>query len=427
MSSSEVSIIEYEWNLAQRCLEQQNFGHAQSLLRSLLQRFVLNSDLWLKLGVASHGLNQLNDALTCYIHAIRVSESDLSSSDAVMQYCLACLEIGAPDIALLMLNKFSKICDQQPRFCYQRGLAHLSLGQYLHGWSDYEYRFAAGCSRLPKLSMPRWNGRWDMKISSILVVCEQGFGDILQFLRFIPLLRQFFPRIGVLCPQPLARLLEALQISDDVICSNQTALSDYSCFIPLLSIPYALKLHHETDYRLHDAGYGGIESRRLEFAGRPTSSRLRVALNWQGNIEAESPMTTHRERSLQLHDLESIEALHHVDLLCVQHGPVAQQILHSSLKENLMNHRLYHGDFYDLACILDQCDILITNDTSVAHLGGVLGVQTWVALKKFPSWQWGYDDLSSLWYPSVKLFRQVQPFDWSSVMQEMNLCLRQLL
>ena len=226
-------------------------------------------------------------------------------------------------------------------------------------------------------------------------------------------------------PLPLCRLLDALKIFDEVIPAVHDSVISYSCFIPILSIPYLFSLHDEEDYQLLRKSI--IRESLPEQKRKSVCSRLRVALNWQGNIEAESPMATHRERSFQLSDLESVDSLRHVDLVCVQHGSAALQIQHSSLKDNLLGHGFYQGYFYDLACILWQCDILITNDTSAAHLGVLLGVKTWIALKKLSSWQLGYDHSTSLWYPSVKLFRRPRLFAWTSVMQELNDCLHQLL
>jgi hypothetical protein len=192
----------------------------------------------------------------------------------------------------------------------------------------------------------------------------------------------------------------------------------------MLSLPYLLGLFGKDDYHLPSSIR--LASDKLNH-GAWKRGRPRVAINWQGNTEAESPTATHRERSLTLADYEALHSLQQVDLVCVQHGPAAQQIKTSCLSHRLIDQSLEQGDFLALASALIKCDILITNDTSVAHLGGLVGVETWVALKRFPSWQWGYSGWSNLWYPSIRCFRQSRSFDWSSVIQMMDSRLSQML
>lgn len=132
--------------------------------------------------------------------AIRFAGNTTTLSDSLMQYCLACLELGMPEHVIKVINRFSGLCQNQPRFIYQRGLANLSAGNFRQCWSDYEARFDAGCSSLPEIQIPRWDGERSKSQENILIVCEQGFGDILQFLRFMPWIRKVFPVVGILAP-----------------------------------------------------------------------------------------------------------------------------------------------------------------------------------------------------------------------------------
>ena len=125
--------------------------------------------------------------------------------------------------------------------------------------------------------------------------------------------------LASLAPLPLCRLLDALKIFDEVIPAVHDSVISYSCFIPILSIPYLFSLHDEEDYQLLRKSI--IRESLPEQKRKSVCSRLRVALNWQGNIEAESPMATHRERSFQLSDLESVDSLRHVDLVVSSTDP----------------------------------------------------------------------------------------------------------
>tara|TARA_Y100001933_G_scaffold179950_1_gene178408 strand:- start:448 stop:930 length:483 start_codon:yes stop_codon:yes gene_type:complete len=147
-----------------------------------------------------------------------------------------------------------------------------------------------------------------------------------------------------------------------------------------------------------------------------------VALNWSGNQEAESPSLTVRARTVPIEILETIPSFSDVELLSVQFGR-KDELTHSLLSKYL--HPLQdqfdrlNDDLSFTASVLMECDLLITNDTSLAHLGGAMGIPTWVMLKCYPSWQWGYDGDSS-WYQSIRCFRQHRPFDWASVAADVN-------
>ena len=147
-----------------------------------------------------------------------------------------------------------------------------------------------------------------------------------------------------------------------------------------------------------------------------------VALNWCGNQEAESPSLTVRARSVPIEILEAIPALNAVEIVSVQLGR-NDELIRSSLNKNIHPFQdqfdRLNDDLSVTASMLMRCDLLITNDTSLAHLGGAMGIPTWVMLKCYPSWQWGCCG-DSAWYKSVKCFRQHRPFDWASVAVDVN-------
>ncbi|MBM3350103.1 MAG: hypothetical protein FJY58_10490 [Betaproteobacteria bacterium] len=418
---------ERDFLLAICLIRLKRFEESSAFLTELRKNHRDNADLTLKLGVSLHGQDKIYTAQDLYKQSIRNAKSNATLSDAVMQYCLASLELGLPEHVLDIMKKYNFLCQTEARFRYVRGITHLTNKNYKNGWTDYESRFEAGCSTIPNLPMPRWDGiDKDCSQKRLLVVCEQGLGDSLHFLGFVKLLIPIFKNIGVLAPPPLLKLFKELSIFDDVHdMRGLTDLADYHYFIPILSIPLALDLSSferfkapfevSTKFNKNKKNSNAARSRVNSVHKKP-----RIALNWQGNVDAESPITTHRSRSFKVNSLESIQSLCNADLACVQHGPAALDILNSRLCINLESQPCQDMDFVDTANILTNCDFLITCDTSIAHLGGLLGVTTLVALKKHPSWQWGTSNTKSIWYSSMECFRQEQISSWESAMKKID-------
>jgi hypothetical protein len=165
--------VDCDWKRSLYFLRQRKFLEAESVLRRLLHQYPGHSDLLLKLGIACHGLNRLDDASDLYVRSIKSAQSHIAFTDAFMQYCLCCLEQGMPEHVLRLMNKFPLLHKTRARFRYQRALAYLSIGDCRLGWEHYEARFDAGCSQLPRLGLSRWKGAQILGADSILVVAER--------------------------------------------------------------------------------------------------------------------------------------------------------------------------------------------------------------------------------------------------------------
>ena len=172
---------------------------------------------------------------------------------------------------------------------------------------------------------------------------------------------------------------------------------------------------------LFNPGYPSwFDSLRISAGNRPI-----VALNWQGGFEKEGIQSAGmRGRSFEFFDFNAISSLRDCALLSVQVGSGSKQWLNSKLKNYFLPQQQkfdqLDSSFSSTAYLLSHSDLLITNDTSVAHLGGILGVNTWVILKKYPYWQWGEERSDNPWYPSVRCFRQKQLFCWEGAMEQVE-------
>ena len=358
---------------------------------------------------------------------LRARRRDRWFENAVMHYGSLCFELGlalhwlkVSSALAVSFDPSGSIRDRQ--LVAMRGAAKLLVGDFKGGWHDFDARAAVGMSQRIDLPIPRWSADLHGSNERVVLLSDQGFGDLLFSLRFIPLLRQRVASLTLVCDPSVMALMEATGFFDAVCSEQGLNLADFDAWEYLTGLPVALQVAKANEVSTpplvipsHQAPQWCAE---LWEASR---SRPLVALNWQGGKEAENIYAGGiRERSLPVQELDAVAALRDCDLLAVQVGTAAREIHATNLasclapQQSCFDTTPHH--FLKTAAALQACDLLITNDTSVAHLGGCLRVPTWVLLKTHPSWHWGDAGETSLWYDSVRCFRQSIPFDWGSLM-----------
>ena len=258
------------------------------------------------------------------------------------------------------------------------------------------------------------------------MVSEQGLGDTLMFMRYAIALRNQGIAVS-LCAQPnLHTLIQASGIDPSPLTPQQGDQVTDGLWIPLLSVPQHLEVspgnpiitgpYIKTTDEL-SAKWKGI----LSAAERPI-----IGINWQGNPKAEK--TGLRGRSLQLEAFAPIVSGSQSSLLSLQKGFGSEQLQTCSFKDCFVSCQDQINDTWDFletAAIIANCDLVITSDTSVAHLAGGMGKTTWLLLKKVPEWRWGLAGDTSFWYPSMRLFRQQQRGNWDEVIERVAAELQQ--
>ena len=310
--------------------------------------------------------------------------------------------------------------------CYQRALAlkpdyavaHLNrahalliTGQFEEGWHEYEWRFAA--ARYDRnFDRPKWSGE-PFAGETLLVHAEQGFGDTLQFLRYIPMVVERGGRIVFEVPRPLVRLVGATAgISEIIAAGDPLPQFDWHC--PLLSLPQVFKTGISTvpapvPYIAADADRIGSWRERLPKRG------LRIGIAWQGNPNAAADWA----RSLPLPLFAPIAALPEVRLISLQKHDGLDQLesLPTTMQVETLGADFDAGPdaFLDTAAVMMSLDLVIACDTAIAHLAGALGRPIWLLLSHNPDWRWLTERKDSPWYPTARLFRQTQPGDWAGV------------
>jgi hypothetical protein len=291
-----------------------------------------------------------------------------------------------------------------------KGLSSLVTGDFERGWIEYEWRRKAPSARITKRDFPQplWLGKDDIAGKTILFHSEQGFGDTIQFCRYVPLVAARDVHVMIEVEEPLRELMTGLAGATKVIVKGDPLPNfDFQC--PLPSLPLAFKTRLETIPS--SAPYLRVPKQALEYWGAllGTKRSLRIGLAWAGNAKH----VRDRERSMRLRDL--------LPLLDIDATFVSlQKEVRAGDAETLTSCNMLRfgqelGNFSDTAALISQLDLVISVDTSVAHLAGALGKPVWILLTHAPDWRWLLDRDDSPWYPSARLFRQRETREWSSV------------
>ncbi len=298
---------------------------------------------------------------------------------------------------------------------YNRAMAWLCMGDYARGWAEHEWRLRQTDYHQPPMPQPRWDGT-PLAGRTLLVQCEQGLGDTLQFIRYVQLLASQGQKVLVRPQAALVKLLAASGVRN--IVAPGDALPAFDVYALLMSLPYLLKTSLQTiparvPYLSADRQLAADWKARLRALGG-----FCVGICWQGN-----PNSPHEpRRSMSLANFQRL-ALPGVTLVSLQKGLGAQQI--PQVADQFRVHDFSaeldeaNGPFMDTAAIVAGLDLVITSDTAIAHLAGALGRRVWVALAHPADWRWMHDRRDSPWYPTMRLFRQSAPGDWSNVFEEM--------
>jgi tetratricopeptide (TPR) repeat protein len=325
------------------------------------------------------------------------------------------LALGAHRAALRSLDQALRLDPGLVPANLNRALALLALGDYTRGLPAYEWRLStAGSASAPPL--PRWNGE-PLPNQTLLIRAEQGFGDTLQFVRFVPFAAKLVRQIVLEVQPALFALLEpaanAANVTLKRIGDSTPAVADF--WVPLLSLPLALgvssadSVPSRTPYLVVPAAYR--KKWRGSLGGQ---SKRKLGIAWSGRIQ---PGET---RSAPLALLEPLFALQGIDWIVMQPALTSEE--RAALDAHPRARFIQHldgklEDFADTAAIMDRLDGVVSVDTAVAHLSGALAKPLWLMLPFAADWRWGIDTASSAWYPKARLFRQAQPGAWEDVVE----------
>jgi tetratricopeptide (TPR) repeat protein len=296
-------------------------------------------------------------------------------------------------------------------------LLHLRRGEFAEGWALYEKRWQA--SKYAPIEVPgivEWKGE-PIAGRKLLLVGEQGHGDQLQFVRYAAVLERMGATVDALVPRNIAELVSGVRGVDRVLTDKPP--HGYDFWTPMMSVPYRVasiepRVPAEIPYLHVSAARIGEWPRRVaERAG----TRRRVGIVWAGSPS----FANDRFRSMPLAALDALAGVPDIAWFSLQKGAARAQLEGSALKAfDLTDHV---DDFADTAAFVEQLDLVIAVDTSVAHLAGALGKPVWVLLPANYDWRWMLDRDDSPWYPTMRLFRQTTLGDWAPVVESVRAAL----
>jgi tetratricopeptide (TPR) repeat protein len=367
-------------------------------------------------GTALHGLNRYQEALECYKRATALQPD---YAEAYSNQGNTLKGIGRPDEALVSYEKALALRPDLVDAHFNLALCSLLVGDFERGWREHEWRWKTVQQKIAnrRFAQPLWLGAEEIAGKTILLHAEQGFGDTLQLCRYVPLVAERGAHVILEVPSVLHEVAHTLRCTVQII-SHGDPLPDFDLHCPLLSLPLAFNTRAETIPA--PASYlSAPKNRRDAWRNRfGRHEKLRVGLVWAGNPGEHWPGANRRDqhRSISLDQFTPILHIQACEFYSLQKGKYAvAQLRNSALRERVIDWTDDFVDFGDTAAVIEHLDLVITVDTSVAHLAGALGVPFWLLNRHATCWRWLLDRTDSPWYPTARLFRQDATRLWDGV------------
>ncbi len=361
-------------------------------------------------GAALRMLNRPEEAIADYDRAIAASPA---SAEALNNRGVALAAMNRHPEALASYERALASNPGYARARFNRALSRLVLGDFENGWIDHEARWAGSDTQGPRreFAQPLLNDPGEVCGKTILLHAEQGMGDVIQYARYVPLLHALGARVLLEVHPPLKGLLSSLAGVKRVLALGDP-LPDFDLYLPIVSLPLVFGTHFDSIPR--DVPYlhalpAYVERWRARLGER---KRPLVGLAWSGS-------TTLRNDINRSIPLALLEPLRHAGCTLVALQKDIRDSDRAALEATpaILHFESELADFRDTAALASLMDVVVSVDTSVAHLAGALARPLWLLLPFSPDWRWLLDRSDTPWYPTARIFRQPRIGDWSSVIE----------
>jgi len=398
------------------------FENAEISYRNALQYKNDSAESYNNLGNILRELLQPNQAIECFKNALAI-KADYPEAMNNLGWTL--YEENQFEKSI---NQFHKAIAIVPEFSSARfnlSMVNLMQGDFRSGWANYESRKELATYKSQKVLAPDWVGNEDIKGKVILVYAEQGMGDTIQFSRYLKYLKNLDAKV-IFAPQPaLINILKNINGVEKILGPGDVIPPhDYSCL--LMSLPYALReyvknIPAEQNYIFPENNKELFWKNKINHIHSP-----RIGLVWSGGFRVDQPELwgVNNRRNIPF---EILSTINHpkFNFFSLQKGDPAESELLSKKNlfwktDNLHNYSKELNDFSDTAGLIANLDLIITVDTSTAHLSASMGKPTWILNRFNNCWRWLSNGTTSEWYPSVKLFRQNEKGNWNDVIAEVR-------
>lgn len=376
-------------------------------------------DAWSNRGNAFSDLNQPEEAERSYRRALELAPA---FADAWNNLGLAQIDLNQHAQALSSYERALAANPAAAETHWNESLCLLQMGRLEAGWQKYEWRWERSRIKASRrvFAQPLWLGDFSIGGKTILLHAEQGLGDTLQFCRYAALVSKLGAKVMLEVPPELMRLMSTLDGVDQLIEAGE-ALPPFDCHCPLLSLPLAFKTDLDSIPSATPYLYAHAEAARQwrDRIHAQADTRLKVGLVWAGGNRphvAELRKNDAR-RSIAFEQLAPILDVPNVQFFSLQKGPAAQQLKSGEWGGRIVDYTEELDDFADTAALVANLDLVISVDTSTAHLAGALDRPVWILNRFDTCWRWMLERTDTPWYPGARLFRQPALGDWDSVMQ----------
>jgi tetratricopeptide (TPR) repeat protein len=387
----------------------QRYDQAERSLLDALQLNPGNAEAHYKVGVAQLHLSQVADAAA---HLRQAAAVRPDHPDVALQYAIALQRAGFLYEAGNAYALAVALAPENADAHWNHADYLLLQGRYPEGWAEFEWRWKHERFLTPdwKFTSPRWNGE-SIRGKTILLHPEQGFGDMIQFARYVPTVAALGARVLIGTPPELEKVFAESFPPEDIFTSPKQ-LPPFDVHCPLMSLPRIFR----TDVGTIPAAVPYL--RVNEAAARPWREyfalfpgKLKVGIIWSGNPGQEH----NKHRACRLEDFAPILGEGGVQFFSLQKGAPATQLQESRFSASIIDIAPRLSDFAETAAAMEQMDLIISTDTGPVHLAGALARPTWLLLSAIPDWRWMVDRADSPWYPTIRLYRQKKVGDWTEV------------
>jgi len=396
------------YSLGNALKDQGKYDESMAALQSALTLRPTFAQGWNSMAALHHERADYKAALVAVHRAIELKPN---FAEAYANLGSTLKDQGNLDGAIAAYEKAIALQPGNPRMEWNLALVLLLKGDYERGWRLFESRPNTDLYRFDR---PRWDGA-ALNGRTILVCLEQGFGDVIQFVRFVPRLVELGGQVIALGRPPLRRLLEGhCGICQYVGIDEPVPPFDYYTMLLSLARLFNVSLSDlsTTPYLQADVNLVERWGSRVGRAG----NALRVGLVWAGN-----PIHSNdRNRSVPLRSMAEHLAMPGVQYYSLQKDAITADITAQAPAFEMIDLTAQIEDFADTAALISNLDLVIACDTSVAHLAGAIGKPIWILLPFAPDWRWMLGRSDSVWYPTARLFRQITPGDWSKPLAEIK-------
>ena len=373
-------------------------------------------EAYIKLGIFFQSEGEFKEALLNFKKA-----TDIDPSCARSHYHIGSIYLIKSNFSKSMehLCKSIQSNPSYPQAHYRLGMLLLLQGNLAEGWKKYEWRLQlsesqAFMSLLNPLSKPLWDGsNIDGKI--LLVYSEQGVGDTIQFIRFLPLILQMNVKVIFVYHPLLKSIIESIFVEKNLTCisgEKDMFVPKFDYLLPLMSLPYILGLSqlHQIPNQVPYINLPSLTNKQGH------NNKVQVGLIWAGNSKHEND----RYRSMNLSQFLPLFDVLNCDFHSLQFGNPANELDTINTKYSISDIGRTVNDFLDTASAINKLDLVISVDTSVAHLAGAMGKPVFLLLPKSPDWRWLINKDKTPWYPTMKLFRQKTLGQWNETLKEVK-------